>query len=39
VVLAEPAEQVCVAVAVDNDWLDLFHSLRICGESGKFEKF
>jgi hypothetical protein len=35
----EPAEQVCVAVAVDNYGLDLPHALRICGKRGKFEKF
>ena len=36
---SEPAEQVCVAVAVDNYGLDLPHALRLCGKSGKFEKF
>jgi hypothetical protein len=36
---SEPAEQVCVAVAVDNYGLDLPHALRICGKRGKFEKF
>ena len=34
-VFPEPAEQVCVAVAVDNYGLDLPHALRLCG----IEKF
>jgi hypothetical protein len=36
---SEPAEQGCVAVAVDNYGLDLPHTLRLCGKRGKFEKF